>query len=61
MKIRHIVVSAIALVLAAAPVVEARNQPCSGKKGGIKSCTRDGKFLCHNGTTSASKRKCSRD
>jgi len=42
-------------------VAEARgNKPCSGKKGGIKHCTSDGKFMCQNGTVSASKRKCSR-
>lgn len=61
MKIRHVVVTAISLMLAATPGAEARNQPCFGKKGGIKSCTSNGKFLCHNGTTSASKRKCTRD
>ncbi|MDC7257024.1 hypothetical protein K0P19_19955 [Shinella sp. YE25] len=61
MKIHHVVVIAMSMLLAAAPTVEARNQPCSGKKGGIKACTKDGKFLCKNGTISASKRKCSRD
>lgn len=33
-------------------------EPCSGKKGGIKACTVDGKFMCKNGTLSASKKKC---
>lgn len=61
MKIYHSVIVAISLMLAAAPSVEARNQPCSGKKGGIKACTKDGKFLCRNGTISASKQKCFRD
>lgn len=61
MKIHHVVVIAMSMLLAAAQTVEARNQPCSGKKGGIKACTKDGKFLCKNGTISASKRKCSRD
>lgn len=61
MKFRHAVVTAIALLLVAAPAVEARNQPCSGKKGGIKACTKDGKFLCRNGTISASKSRCSRN
>ena len=34
-------------------------EPCSGKKGGIKHCTADGKFMCRDGTVSASKKKCS--
>lgn len=37
---------------------EARNTPCSGKKGGIAHCTKDGKFMCKNGTISASKQIC---
>lgn len=36
------------------------NTPCSGKKGGVKQCTSDGKFLCNDGSTSKSKQKCSR-
>ena len=36
----------------------AGNTPCSGKKGGIKYCTSDGKFMCNDGTTSASKKRC---
>ena len=51
----------ICLSLSFVSVAEARgNKPCSGKKGGIKHCTSDGKFMCQNGTVSASKRKCSR-
>lgn len=61
MKIHHVIVATIALVFAGAPIAEARNQPCSGKKGGVKSYTKDGKFLCRNGTISASKSKCTRD
>lgn len=38
--------------------VHAQNTPCSGKKGGVKQCTADGKFMCNNGTVSASKKKC---
>lgn len=34
------------------------NQPCSGKKGGVKTCTANGKFLCKNGTISKSKKVC---
>ena len=38
----------------------AKNTPCSGKKGGVKHCTAEGKFMCKNGTISASKKKCTR-
>jgi hypothetical protein len=34
------------------------NTPCSGKKGGIAKC-QGSKFLCKDGTTSASKKTCS--
>lgn len=34
------------------------NQPCSGKRGGVKSCTTDGKFMCNDGTISRSKKVC---
>lgn len=37
----------------------ATNTPCSGSKGGIKACMGE-KFLCNDGSTSASKKKCSR-
>ncbi|MCT8824350.1 hypothetical protein KZ326_08500 [Glaesserella parasuis] len=33
-------------------------QPCSGKKGGISHCTKDGKFVCRDGSISKSKKKC---
>lgn len=48
--------SILALSIATA---DARNTPCSGKKGGVKGCLGE-KFLCNDGTTSASKRTCSR-
>jgi len=38
---------------------EARNTPCSGSKGGVKACQGD-KFLCNDGSTSASKQSCAR-
>ncbi|WP_072011917.1 hypothetical protein [Trabulsiella guamensis] len=41
------------------PSVNARNEPCSGSKGGISHCTADGKFVCRDGELSRSKRKCS--
>lgn len=44
-----------------APGAEARgNTPCSGKKGGVSHC-KNGKFVCKDGSTSASKRICTRD
>lgn len=50
----------IILSLSFIGVAEAKgNKPCSGKKGGIKHCTSDGKFMCRDGTVSASKKKCS--
>lgn len=36
----------------------AQNTPCSGKKGGVAACTKDGKFMCQNGTISQSKKVC---
>lgn len=37
---------------------EAGNQPCSGSKGGIARCI-EGKFLCQDGSISASRKVCS--
>lgn len=49
----------ICLSLSFVSVAEARgNKPCSGKKGGIKHCTSDGKFMCNDGSVSASKKVC---
>lgn len=36
----------------------AGNKPCSGKKGGVKACTKGGKFVCRDGSISASKKRC---
>lgn len=38
---------------------QARNTPCSQGKGGVKACMGD-KYLCNDGSTSASKTKCKR-
>lgn len=49
------------LLMAALPVsADARGrEPCSGKKGGVSHCL--GKyFVCNDGTTSQSKRVCSK-
>ncbi|TLX43823.1 hypothetical protein FBQ73_06905 [Xanthobacter autotrophicus] len=45
------------IVVAASPSL-ARNTPCSGNKGGVSHCSGD-KFVCKDGSTSASKQKCS--
>lgn len=51
----------VCLSLSFVSVAEARgNQPCSKSKGGVKACTAEGKFLCNDGSVSASKRKCTR-
>ncbi len=42
-----------------APLAEARNTPCSGKKGGVSHCS-GSKFVCKDGTISKSKKVCSR-
>ena len=39
---------------------QARNTPCSGKKGGIAHCSGN-KFFCKNGTMSQSKQSCTRN
>ncbi|HCD9576662.1 TPA: hypothetical protein NGJ40_003063 [Legionella pneumophila] len=35
----------------------ARNYPCSGSKGGVSHC-QNGKFVCNDGSLSASKKIC---
>ena len=47
-----------ALVVLASPAL-ATNTPCSQKKGGIVGCVGT-KFLCRDGSTSASKKTCTR-
>lgn len=47
--------------LALAGAAYAANTPCSGKKGGVAGCTKGGKFLCNDGSTSASKKRCTKD
>ncbi|AKI28404.1 hypothetical protein [Moraxella phage Mcat30] len=43
-------------VLSSTPAM-AQNTPCSGKKGGISHCS-NGKFVCKDGSISASKKVC---
>ncbi|MFW1863831.1 hypothetical protein ACG9XP_18820 [Acinetobacter baumannii] len=55
------VILSLLLVLSLLSVAEAGRgrQPCSGKKGGVSHC--DGsKFVCNDGSISASKKICSR-
>ncbi|MCS1255180.1 hypothetical protein NX005_26000, partial [Escherichia coli] len=33
-------------------------KPCSGSKGGSSYCTKDGKFVCNDGSVSRSKKYC---
>lgn len=58
--VRFALVGVLALFALQVPSpAEARNTPCSGKKGGIKACQGE-KFLCQDGSLSASKKRCSR-
>ncbi len=53
-------IAVVVIAVALAGVAEARGRtPCSGKKGGVSHCM--GKFfVCKDGTTSQSKKVCSR-
>ncbi len=55
MKILGVLLLSLLLVN---PAFARGNKPCSGKKGGIKHCTVDHKFMCRDGSVSASKKKC---
>lgn len=49
----------LALLVCAIPLDGyAANKPCSGKKGGVSHCSA-GKFVCKDGSISASKKVCS--
>lgn len=48
----------VALFLSLAFAAHAANTPCSGAKGGIAHCA-GGRFVCNDGSISASKRICS--
>ena len=52
------VLLAVMLLAAVALPAEARNRPCSGKKGGVSHCQGD-KFICKDGSISQSKSACS--
>lgn len=56
MMLRTILLAAL-LALALPSQADARNAPCSGKKGSIAQCVGD-KFVCNDGSLSASKKIC---
>lgn len=47
-----------AIMLVSSPAMAKGNKPCSGKKGGVVSCTSGGKFVCKDGSISKSKKVC---
>lgn len=50
--------TALAVLLSTTSLsADARNTPCSGKKGGVSHCS-NGKFVCHDGSISKSKKIC---
>ena len=51
-------VFAIVVLAVGIGAADAANKPCSGKKGGVSHCS-GGKFVCNDGTISASKKTCS--
>ncbi len=48
----------LALILFMGTLVSFYGKPCSGSKGGISHCTAGGKFVCNDGSISASKKTC---
>ncbi|WP_435371000.1 hypothetical protein [Escherichia coli] len=46
------------LEIQGASLADAGRKPCSGSKGGISHCTAGGKFVCNDGSISASKKTC---
>lgn len=54
----RLVLALAAAVLLFSTTAEARNTPCSGKKGGVARC--DGPhFICNDGSVSRSQQTCS--
>ena len=52
-----LIVLVVSLLLSAPALTLAYNTPCSGKKGGVSHCE-NGRFICHDGTVSQSKKVC---
>ena len=59
MKKTIITLLALSFACTSLPAVAKGRQPCSGKKGGIAHCSA-GKFICKDGSVSASKKICGR-
>jgi hypothetical protein len=57
MRLAVLLITAVAVLTSPAL---ATNTPCSKKKGGIVGCL-GSKFLCRDGSTSASKKTCTKD
>lgn len=57
LMVRVIFLATLAAFALSTPALS-RNTPCSGSKGGVKACMGE-KFLCNDGSTSASKKTCS--
>ncbi|CAB3837272.1 hypothetical protein [Achromobacter ruhlandii] len=54
---RALILALAALAVSFATAAHSANTPCSGKKGGVERCVGE-KFLCRDGSISASKRVC---
>ena len=54
---RALILALAALAVSFATTAHSANTPCSGKKGGVERCAGE-KFLCRDGSISASKRVC---
>lgn len=57
MLLRALAWQALMAGLITVNMAHARNTPCSGKKGGVSHCQGE-KFVCKDGTISASKKIC---
>ena len=60
MKMKKVLLVLLSIIIAQPVFAGKGRQPCSGKKGGIKHCTVDKKFMCNDGTISASKKVCNK-
>lgn len=56
-SLRALALFACVAALFSMNAAHARNTPCSGKKGGVSHCQGE-KFVCKDGTISASKKIC---
>ncbi|EFU6053554.1 hypothetical protein HEM55_008620 [Escherichia coli] len=56
---KFLVIACIGFVLSMNADAGRGRKPCSGSKGGVSHCTKDGKFVCNDGSISRSKKVCS--